>query len=100
MADLFDKIDKMEITISNIWETENGYGIQLDIVVKNTGNKEETNWTRKLKPKPGTKLTVSQSWCAQVTMEKKDLVIKPEDYNKTIPAGGEVRGIGIILEVE
>ena len=66
----------------------------------NTGNKEETSWTRKLKPKPGTKLTVSQSWCAQVTMEKKDLVIKPEEYNKVIPAGGEVSGIGIIIEVE
>ena len=27
-------------------------------------------------PKPGTKLTVSQSWCAQVTMEKKADVFK------------------------
>jgi endoglucanase len=98
--DLFEKIDKAEVTISNSWPTENGYGIQLNVVIKNTGAKEETNWTRKLKLKPGTKLTVSQSWCAQVTMDKKDLVIQPEEYNKTIPAGGEVSGIGIIIEVE
>ena len=100
VADLFEKIDKMEVTISNSWETEKGYGIQLNVIIKNTGNKEETNWTRKLKMKPGAKITVVQSWCAQVSMEKKDLVIKPEEYNKTIATGGEVSGIGIIIEVE
>jgi len=98
--ELFEKTDKMEVTISNSWPTENGYGIQLNVVIKNTGAKEENDWSRKLKLKPGAKITVSQCWCAKVTMEKKDLVIKPEDYNKTIPAGGEVSGIGIILEVK
>ncbi len=98
--ELFEKIDKMEVTISNSWPTENGYGIQLNVVIKNTGAKEETDWTRKLKIKPGKKVTVSQCWCAKVTLEKKDLIITPEDYNKIVPAGGEVSGIGIIIEVE
>ena len=100
VAELFEKIDKAEVTISNSWPTEKGYGIQLNVVIKNTGAKEETDWSRKLKLKPGAKVSVVQSWCAKVTMEKKDILIKPEDYNKTIPAGGEVSGIGIILEVQ
>ncbi len=100
VADLFEKIDKMEVTISNTWETEKGYGVQLNVVITNDGKKEETDWSRKLKLKPGTKVTVVQSWCAKVSLDKKDIHIKPEDYNKTIAAGGEVSGIGIIIEVE
>ncbi|MBQ8634071.1 MAG: cellulase family glycosylhydrolase [Lachnospiraceae bacterium] len=100
VADLFDKIDKMEVTISNSWTTENGFGIQLNVVIKNTGAKDETDWSRKLKIKPGKKVTVVQSWCAQVSLDKKDILIKPEEYNKTVPSGGEVSGIGIIIEVE
>jgi len=100
VADLFDKIDKMEVTISNSWTTEKGFGIQLNVVIKNTGAKDETDWSRKLKIKPGKKVTVVQSWCAQVTLDKKDILIKPEEYNKTVPSGGEVSGIGIIIEVE
>ncbi len=100
VEELFEKIDKMEVTISNSWVSENGYGIQLNVVIKNTGAKDETDWTRKLKIKPGKNVTVSQCWCAKVTMDKRDLVIKPEDYNKTVPAGGEVSGIGIIIEVQ
>lgn len=100
VAELFEKIDKMEVTISNSWETEKGYGIQLNVIIKNTGTQEETDWSRKLKIKPGKKVTVVQSWCAQVTLDKKDILIKPEEYNKTVPSGGEVSGIGIIIEVE
>lgn len=100
VEELFEKTDKMEITIANSWVSETGYGIQLNVVIKNTGAKDETDWTRKLKIKPGKNVTVSQCWCAKVTMDKKDLVIQPEDYNKTVPAGGEVSGIGIIIEVQ
>lgn len=98
--ELFDKTAKMEITISNSWATEKGFGIQLNVVIKNTDEKDETDWSRKLKIKPGKKVTVVQSWCAQVSLDKKDILIKPEEYNKTVPAGGEVSGIGIIIEVE
>jgi len=100
VEEIFEKTDKMEVTVSNSWVTEKGYGIQLNVVIKNTGAKDETDWSRKLKIKPGKKVTVVQSWCAKVTMDKKDILIKPEDYNKTVPASGEVSGIGIIIEVE
>jgi len=100
VEEIFEKTDKMEVTVSNSWVTEKGYGIQLNVVITNNGKKDETDWSRKLKIKPGKQVTVVQSWCAKVTMDKKDILIKPEDYNKTVPASGEVSGIGIIIEVE
>ncbi|MBO5176660.1 MAG: cellulase family glycosylhydrolase [Lachnospiraceae bacterium] len=100
VEEIFEKTDKMEVTISNSWVTEKGYGIQLNVVIKNTGAKDETDWSRKLKIKPGKKVTVVQSWCAKVSLDKKDILIKPEDYNNTVPKNGEVSGIGIIIEVE
>ena len=100
VEEIFEKTDKMEVTVSNSWVTEKGYGIQLNVVIKNTGAKDETDWSRKLKIKPGKQVTVVQSWCAKVTLDKKDILIKPEDYNNTVPASGEVSGIGIIIEVE
>lgn len=100
VTDIFEKTDKLEVTISNSWVSETGYGIQLNVVIKNNGSTEETDWVRELKIKPSKKVTVSQCWCAKVTLEGKKLIIKPEDYNKTVPAGGEVSGIGIIIEVE
>lgn len=100
VEEIFEKTDKMKVTVSNSWVTEKGYGIQLNVVITNNGKKDETDWSRKLKIKPGKKVTVVQSWCAKVSLDKKDILIKPEDYNNTVPKNGEVSGIGIIIEVE
>lgn len=98
--DLFEKNDKLELSASNSWVSEGGYGIQLAVVIKNNTKEDETDWKRELTVKPGRNVTVSQCWCAKVAMEGERLVIQPEDYNKTVPAEGEVSGIGIILEVK
>ena len=100
VEEIFEKTDKMKVTVSNSWVTEKGYGIQLNVVIKNTGAKDETDWSRKLKIKPGKQVTVVQSWCAKVTLDKKDILIRPEEYNNTVPKNGEVSRIGIIIEVE
>ncbi len=99
-ADLFELPDNLEVKISGNWPTAAGQAYQFDVVVKNTGAAEETDWTRKLIIKAGQTVTVSQSWCAKVTVEGTKILLTPEEYNKTIPAGGEVSGIGIIVEVQ
>ncbi len=100
VKDLFEASEDITITISNSWITEMGYGIQLDVVINNPGNEEETDWIREVKLKDGRRFSLSQCWCARVTLEEDVMIIRPEDYNKNVVAGGEVSGIGIILEVE
>lgn len=100
LEDLFETNGDLKISVSNSWVSENGFGIQLNVTVKNAGEKEENDWKRELKIKPGKKITVNQFWCAGITADNERLIIRPEEYNKTIPAGGEVTGIGIIIEVK
>ncbi len=98
-AELFELPDNLEVKISGNWPTAAGQAYQFDVVVKNTGAAEETDWIRELVIKEGQTVTVSQSWCTKVTAEGTTILLTPEEYNKTIPAGGEVSGIGIIVEV-
>ncbi len=99
ISDIFETSENVELTITNSWVSEQGYGVQLNFVIKNNGASEETNWVRTLKIKQGKNITVSQCWCAKAVTEGNTITIRPEDYNKTVPAGGEVGGIGMILEV-
>lgn len=99
IADIFETADNIELSISNSWISEKGHGVQLNVVIKNDGASEETNWVRTLKIKQGCQVEVSQYWCARITTEGSLITIRPEDYNKTVSAGGEVAGIGIIVEV-
>ncbi|MBO5352615.1 MAG: cellulase family glycosylhydrolase [Lachnospiraceae bacterium] len=100
MEELLEASDTISFSVSNSWRTEQGYGIQLDVVIKNPGNTEEHSWVREVTLKEGREVSISQCWCASVTLENGVLIIQPEDYNKNVPAGGEVRGIGIILEIK
>ena len=100
VEELFEVPENLQVTVANSWISEHGYGMQLNVVVKNSGAAEETDWSRVLKIKDGTQVTVSQCWCAKASLEGETLILKPEDYNKTIPANGEVSGIGLILEIE
>ena len=100
VEELFEVPENLQVTVANSWISEHGYGMQLNVVVKNSGAAEETDWSRVLKIKDGTQVTVSQCWCAKASLEGETLILKPEDYNKTIPANGEVSGIGLILEIK
>ena len=97
--DIFEVPDNVEISISGSWPSGAGYGMQFNVVVNNTGVVEETDWMRELSIKDGVEVSLSQCWCAKASLKDEVLVLKPEDYNKTVPAGGEVGGIGMILEV-
>lgn len=100
VSEFFEETADIDVTVSNSWTSENGYGIQLNVAITNSGTTEETDWVRRLKIKDGAKVTLSQCWCAKVTVEGNMLTIRPEEYNKNVPAGGEVSGIGIIVEVK
>ncbi|MGN0504936.1 MAG: cellulase family glycosylhydrolase [Lachnospiraceae bacterium] len=44
-------------------------------------------------------VSISQIWNAQAKTEGNKIILTPMDYNKVISAGGNVNGIGILLEV-
>lgn len=97
--DVFELTDDVELSVAGSWSSGDAQALQLNVVIRNNGNAEETNWVRELKIKDGAKVTISQCWCAKVTLEGSTLILTPEDYNKTVPVGGEVSGIGMIIEV-
>jgi len=97
--EIFVPTEDVEFSVAGSWNTENGPALQLNVVIKNNGTVEETDWIRKIRLKDGVSVIVSQSWCAKVTTEESVLILQPEEYNKTVPAGGTVTGIGIILVV-
>lgn len=99
ISDIFEPAEQVELTITNSWVSGQGQGIQLNVVIKNAGASEETDWVRTLHIRQGKTVTVSQCWCAKVQTEGSTMTIRPEEYNKTVPAAGEVGGIGIIVEV-
>ena len=91
--------DDIQIFVSGNWPVEGGQAYQLDVVIRNNGTAEEVDWIRKIEIKEGMKVSVSQCWCAKLTQEGNTLILRPEEYNKVLPAGGKITGIGIILEV-
>lgn len=100
VKELFANTEGVIVTASNGWNSEHGIGLQLDITIENKTNSEIKDWQRTLTLQEGVRATISQSWNATVTIAGTSLLLQPADYNKTIPAGGTISGIGVILEVE
>lgn len=98
--EIFLNTEGVAISVVNGWNSEKGIGLQLDLTVKNTSDKEITDWQRTLTIKEGVSVTVSQCWNATVNSSDNTLRILPMDYNKIIPAGGSVNSIGMIIEIE
>ncbi len=85
-------------TVSNSWESEDGIGVQLSLTVRNETDNALSTWERKLTIKKGT-AEVTQNWNSTVSLKGKEIVVQPVEYNKSIPAGGSVGDIGIILNI-
>lgn len=96
----------LSLKVTNGWGTENGVGLQLELTVESMGGIEEIGWMREFSVKEtdadGRKveLSVSQIWNAQAEPEGNgSILLTPMEYNGTVPAGGSVSGIGMIVTI-
>lgn len=96
----------LTLKVTNGWGTENGVGLQLELTVENPDIIEEMNWMREFSVKEadadGRKvgLSVSQIWNAQAEKSGNgSILLTPMEYNGTVPAGGSVGGIGMIVTI-
>ena len=97
---LFAAAEGISASCVNGWNAENGsIGLQLDITVKNTSSAEETDWSRKVVFPSGFSVIVTQCWNAAAEEKDGVLSLLPAEYNRSVPAGGELGGIGLILEI-
>ncbi len=86
------------LNISNTWDSEGKMFFQYDLTVKNTGNTDISDWSVSI-PFTGD-IAVSNIWCASASVSGNILNITCEEFNKVIPANGEISGIGFIISVE
>lgn len=98
--------DGLTLKVTNGWRLENGTGLQVELTVENPNGTEEADWVREffVKGQDETgrkvKLSVSQIWNAQAeAIGDGTILLTPMEYNKTVPASGNVGGIGMILEI-
>lgn len=96
----------LALKVTNGWGTENGVGLQLELTVENSAGVEEMGWVREFFVK-GTdtdgrkvELSVSQIWNAQAEKSGNgSILLTPMEYNGTVPAGGNIGGIGMIVTI-
>lgn len=89
----------LSMNVSNSWSSGDMMGAQLSLTVKNDTGEAVSDWERRLTVKEGVTVEVEQSWNAVVSRKENTILIKPAEYNKTIPAGGSVGDIGLILNI-
>ncbi len=85
-------------TLTNSWGSGTEYFYQYDISVKNNESKACTTWEAVLEFDKNIK--VSSGWCGKFKADGNKLYITPENYNSIIEAGGEIKGIGIIISAD
>lgn len=79
----------------NSWENNGLTCRQFDGVIKNNGNQAESDWKIELDVPEGTKL--ENGWNGEYDVSGTKLTITAVDYNKEIPANGEIT-FGFILD--
>ncbi len=76
-----------------------GGGYTVTMCIKNTSDKEVTDWELRVNKED---FDITNIWCASVTEEADELVIKPMEWNTTIATGASVtfgfQGTGEIVD--
>ncbi len=78
------------------WPVGDGYATQYTIVLDNNTNSDISGYRVKLTFKD--KVSIESNWCGKATVSGNTITIVPEDYNSTIPAGGCIDSIGLIVK--
>lgn len=93
--------DTNDITVSvestNSWESNGMICAQFDGKITNQSDSNKNGWEVKLSVPEGAKL--ENGWNGVYSIEENTLIIKPEDYNAEIVAGGEIT-FGFILDTK
>ncbi|MDO4556833.1 MAG: cellulose binding domain-containing protein, partial [Lachnospiraceae bacterium] len=73
----------------NSWDN----GFTINMVLKNETDSDINGWSLKIKKSD---LTLTQCWNAEMTEDGDYIILKSEDWNSTIPAGGTISigGVG------
>ncbi len=80
---------------TNGWSDGKAGFTQYEVTVQNRSAGAVSDWTLDLNATSG--LTVSQCWNCTLEKSGDRLVLTPADYARTIPAGGQTQGIGLIV---
>lgn len=74
----------------------NGYATQYSIVLDNNTGSDISNYKVKISFKGN--VSVESIWCGKAEVSGKTITISPEDYNSSVPAGGCIDSIGLIVK--
>lgn len=97
---LFAAAEGISASCVNGWNTENGsIGLQIDITVRNVSSAVEADWSRTVVFPSEASVLLTQCWNAAAEVKDGVLILTPAEYNRSVPAEGELGGIGLILEV-
>ncbi len=83
------------VSTSNGWG-EKPYYKQYALRIANTGTKELQGWSLVLTFSD--RIELESGWCGHFEVNQKTLTITPEDYNRSIAAGGSVDNVGFIVK--
>lgn len=78
---------KLELNVSNSWESSGSKFQQLDGIVKNNTKKDVSGWTAKITADKNVK--IEQYWNCSVSAKSGVITVKPVEHNKNVAAGGE-----------
>ncbi len=85
-----------DASITNSWESGDGYHAQLSVTLENKTANQIDGWTLSVAVPAGTK--VDQAWGCEATVSGNKLILKPADYTKTLAPGQKISdNIGIIV---
>lgn len=86
---------KLELNVSNGWESGSDKFIQVDGTITNNGSKIVSGWTAVISADKSA--AIEQSWNCDLNISSGKITVTPVDYNKEISTGGNVT-FGLILK--
>ena len=96
-----DCMARAEFVTSNTWESNGRKYAQVDITVRNTGDKNISEWNLKFLADNETKL--EQNWNCDIKETDENgkwLALTPVQYNREIITDGCTQGIGMIISTD
>lgn len=86
---------KLELNVSNSWESGSDKFIQVDGTITNNGSKIVSGWTAVISADKNS--AVEQSWNCELSVSGGKITVTPVEYNKEVSSGGNVT-FGVILK--
>lgn len=83
-------------SVTNSWETNGEKFCQIGITINNGTSSDKNGWTVTVTVPNGT--GIDSSWNGNFSVNGSTITITPVDYNSTIPAGGSISDVGLIVK--